>query len=196
MANQHNHTTANTMFPLSQVTVGEHTYGPLHLHFFRDPDEAIHIGRLCSIADDVHILAGGEHPMDRPVTFPLSFYLTDPNDMGSSTRGPVVIGDDVWIGRRVLILSGVTIGQGAVIGAGSVVSRDVPPYAIYAGGRVVRYRFDDATRAAMERLDWGTVDTDTLRQNISMLTSPVDAEFLASPLYRAADRDQRGTHGH
>lgn len=50
-----------------------------------------------------------------------------------SERKPVVIGNDVWIGGRVIILPNVHIGDGAVIGAGSVVTKDVPPYAIVAG---------------------------------------------------------------
>ena len=45
----------------------------------------------------------------------------------------VVIGDDVWIGTRSVILPGVTIGNGAVIGAGSVVTSDVPANAVAAG---------------------------------------------------------------
>ena len=53
---------------------------------------------------------------------------------------PVVIGDNVWIGNRAIILPGVTIGEGAVVGAGSVVTRDVPARTVVAGNpaRVVR----------------------------------------------------------
>jgi len=55
---------------------------------------------------------------------------------------PVTIGDDVWIGARVIILPGVNVGSGCVLGAGTVVSRDVPARAIVVGnpGRLVRYR--------------------------------------------------------
>lgn len=49
----------------------------------------------------------------------------------------VIIGDDVWIGRCVIILPGVHIGKGAVIGAGSVVAKDIPEYAIAVGNPVV-----------------------------------------------------------
>ena len=46
---------------------------------------------------------------------------------------PVRIGNDVWIGTRVIIQPGVTIGDGAVVGSSAVVTRDVPPFTIVAG---------------------------------------------------------------
>lgn len=51
----------------------------------------------------------------------------------SSAPLPVVIGNDVWIGARVIILPGVRIGDGSVIGAGSVVTHDVEPGTVVAG---------------------------------------------------------------
>jgi len=55
---------------------------------------------------------------------------------------PITIGDDVWIGSRVIILPGVEIGTGAVVGAGAVVTRAVEPYAVVAGNpaRVIGHR--------------------------------------------------------
>jgi acetyltransferase-like isoleucine patch superfamily enzyme len=57
----------------------------------------------------------------------------------------ITIGDNVWIGRMVVILPGVTIGKGAIIGAGAVVSKDIPDYAIAVGNpaKVVKYRNQD-----------------------------------------------------
>jgi len=46
---------------------------------------------------------------------------------------PVLIGNDVWLGARVIILPGVRIGDGVVVGSGSVVSKDVQPFIIVAG---------------------------------------------------------------
>ena len=59
-----------------------------------------------------------------------------------STIKPVVIGNDVWIGTRVIIMPGVKIGNGVVIGAGAVVTKDVPDYAIVGGvpAKVIKYR--------------------------------------------------------
>ncbi len=61
-------------------------------------------------------------------------------------RRPVVIGNDVLIGVRVIIMPGVTIGDQAVIGAGSIVTKDVPPRAIVAGNpaKILRYRGEKA----------------------------------------------------
>jgi acetyltransferase-like isoleucine patch superfamily enzyme len=46
---------------------------------------------------------------------------------------PVVIGDDVFVGMRAIVLKGVRIGRGAVVAAGAIVTSDVPPYSIVAG---------------------------------------------------------------
>jgi maltose O-acetyltransferase len=63
---------------------------------------------------------------------------------------PVVIGDDVWIGARAILLPGIRVGSGAVIAAGSVVTRDVPAGAIVGGNpaRVIRMRRPEPTHAA------------------------------------------------
>lgn len=54
----------------------------------------------------------------------------------------IVIEDNVWIGRSVTILGGVTVGEGSVIGANSVVVKDIPPYSIAVGNpaKVVKHR--------------------------------------------------------
>ena len=58
---------------------------------------------------------------------------------------PITIGDDVWIGRRVMLLPGVSIGKGAVIGAGAVVTKDVPEFAVVGGvpAKIIKWRKQD-----------------------------------------------------
>lgn len=57
-------------------------------------------------------------------------------------KKPVAIEKDVWIGANCIILPGVTIGEGAVVAAGSIVTKDVPPFAIYGGipAKLIRER--------------------------------------------------------
>lgn len=61
-------------------------------------------------------------------------------NVGEVASQPVCIGPRAFIGGHCIILKGVTIGEGAVIGAGSVVTRDVPPYEVWAGVPAKRIR--------------------------------------------------------
>jgi acetyltransferase-like isoleucine patch superfamily enzyme len=65
---------------------------------------------------------------------------------GAPDRPRTLIESDVWIGYGAVIRAGVTIGRGAVIAAGSVLTRDVPPYEIWAGvpASKLRDRFSSA----------------------------------------------------
>ncbi len=64
---------------------------------------------------------------------------------GDTETEPVSIGNDVWIGRRAIIMPGVKIGDGCIIGAGAVVTKDVPDYAIVGGvpAKVIKYRKEE-----------------------------------------------------
>jgi acetyltransferase-like isoleucine patch superfamily enzyme len=66
----------------------------------------------------------------------------DTNDSQPLVRGEVIIEDDVWLGTRSVILSGVRIGKGSIIAAGALVNRDIPPYSIVVGvpGKVIKSR--------------------------------------------------------
>jgi acetyltransferase-like isoleucine patch superfamily enzyme len=61
---------------------------------------------------------------------------------GSTQAQPVIIEDDVWIGRNVVIMPGVKLGKSSIIGTGAIVTKDVPQYAIVVGvpAKVIRYR--------------------------------------------------------
>jgi acetyltransferase-like isoleucine patch superfamily enzyme len=140
-----------------EFAVGAWSYGdPLVLSW--GEGTTLRIGKYCSIAKGVVISLGGEHRTDWVTTYPFPAVLTAARGMRGHPRskGDVVIGHDVWIGREAMILSGVTIGDGAVVGARSVVARDIPPYAIVAGNpaRVVRHRFDRETIAALRAIAW------------------------------------------
>ena len=59
------------------------------------------------------------------------------NKQGFEAEKPVYIGDDVWIGGRVIILPGVRVGSHSIIGAGAVVTKDVPEWSVVAGNPAV-----------------------------------------------------------
>lgn len=118
------------------------------------------IGSFCSIAENVAI-GFGEHRLDYVSTSPI--FHEGSNILGRNfsshpraTESRTQIGNDVWIGLNVVILAGVVIGDGAVIGAGSIVTKDVPPYAIWAGtpARQIRKRFDEKMIQALCELRW------------------------------------------
>lgn len=140
--NQHNRSNAVNVFPIEKVKVGNGTYGSLEVYAFGRKKEGLEIGNYCSIAGSVVFILGGEHRMDTISTFPFSRHIFGKIDNpDNATKGKIKVDDDVWIGHGAIILSGVHIGQGAVIGAGSVVAKDVPPYAVYVGNQVKKYRF-------------------------------------------------------
>lgn len=64
-----------------------------------------------------------------------------PNLRPLCSKGPIVIGENVWIGEKVSILGNVRIGRGAIIATGAVVTKDIPEYSIAAGvpAKVVRF---------------------------------------------------------
>ena len=63
------------------------------------------------------------------------------------THKPVIIEDDVWIGRNVFILKGVTIGEGSIVAAATVVTKDVPPFSLAYGNpcrvKEGKYKIED-----------------------------------------------------
>lgn len=165
----------------SRIAVGRFTYGNPQCMLW-DSSERIQIGSFCSIANEVVIFGGGEHRTDWVTTFPLRIAFGEAlagNDGHPASKGTTKIGNDVWIGFRAMVLSGVTIGDGVAIGAGAVVTVDVPPYAIVAGNpaKVVRYRFPANEIQKLLELRWWEWDIDKIKANVSLLCA-TDIEKL------------------
>lgn len=173
-ANTHNSTCVETLFPQELVSVGRCTYGPLRVFSF-DTSSRLQIGSFCSIAPEVTFMLSADHRTDSVSTFPFRVKVMGEALEGVS-RGNISVGDDVWIGYRSVILSGVRIGQGAVIGAGAVVTRDVPPYGVVGGvpARLIRYRFPEAVTNYLMTLDYAKLDEDMLKRHVRDLYLPID----------------------
>ncbi|MGC2062959.1 MAG: hypothetical protein WA610_08265 [Thermodesulfovibrionales bacterium] len=93
---------------------------------------AINIGKRVQIAPNCAF-----YPYDHGTAADISM-MNQP----LTTKGDIVVEDEVWLGFGVIVLDGVRIGKGAVIGAGSVVTRDIPEGAVAVGNpaRVIRMR--------------------------------------------------------
>jgi acetyltransferase-like isoleucine patch superfamily enzyme len=161
--------------------IGEWTYGNPRIHSW-DTKTKLRIGKFCSIAEDVTILLGGEHRTDWVTTFPFNILFEDAADFlgHPATKGDVTIGNDVWIGTRSLILSGVTIGDGAVIAADSLVCKNVEPYSIVGGNPAnhIKFRFEAHVISALREIAWWNWDIDRIKENWPKLLSPDIEEFI------------------
>ena len=107
----------------------------------------ITIGDRCNIGAGTHITSCNEIIIGNNVLTGPNVLITD-NSHGNTIRedmmltpvgrplrskGPVKIGDNVWIGNGACIMPGVTIGSNSIIGANSVVTHDVPSFCVVAG---------------------------------------------------------------
>jgi acetyltransferase-like isoleucine patch superfamily enzyme len=87
-----------------------------------------------------HEVRIGDHALIAPFASIVDDDRHEAEPGSSRAKGPIVLGNNVWLGRNVAVLPGITIGDGSVIGANSVVSRDIPPNCFAAGApaRVIR----------------------------------------------------------
>lgn len=108
----------------------------------------VHVGERCYLwaGNSSGRITLGDHVLLAPEVFiTASNYGTaygTPVMEQAKREADVVVGSDVWLGTRVVVLPGVTIGDGVVVGAGSIVSRSLPAQCIAVGSpaRVVGWR--------------------------------------------------------
>lgn len=107
--------------------------------------ERIRMGRGCHIGEQCFLWGGdttghieiGNHVSFAPGVFVTAsdyqFVAGVPFREQPKRERDVSIGDDVWLGARVVVTAGVSIGEGCIVGAGAVVTRDLPAGSIAAG---------------------------------------------------------------
>jgi len=136
-------------------------------------DHYVEIGNYCSIARDLVLLLSMAHNYKYITTSPSLFY---PHEY----YGDIVIGNDVWIGERVIIKGGVKIEDGAVVGAGSVVTKDVDPYTIVAGNpaKPIKKRFNDGVIEMLLKLRWWDLPFEELKEIINYVGPDNLSEFI------------------
>ena len=138
------------------ISIGDNTHiGPnCKINVYREiegensiNDPIIVIGDNVTITENSFISCANSVLIGDGCLFGVNTFITD-NFHGGNTleelsippdkrklvsKGPVVIGNNVWTGRNVCIMPGVTIGDGAIIGANAVVTHDIPSCSIAVG---------------------------------------------------------------
>ena len=115
-----------TFLGSTKLTMGEGS--GMNYGCFLDLGADVTIGKNCNFGYQVMII-NSTHEIG-----------SGANRIGADMSKPVIIGDGVWLGARVIVLPGVTIGSGCVVAVGAVVSRDLAPNGFYAGSPARRVR--------------------------------------------------------
>ena len=161
--------------------VGDYSYASAHAepedwamhlapYLYPGCPEMLRIGRFCQIADGVRfITASANHRRDGVSTYPFAIFDGMDPARPSLPQGPrpdTIIGHDVWIGTRAMIMPGAEIGSGSIIGAGAVVGGQIPPYSIVTGnpGRA-RPRFSEDETMRLLECAWWDWDIDRIVAN-------------------------------
>lgn len=166
------------------ITTGKHTYGSPSV--WNDISNAnLYIGNFCSISQNVKIILGGNHRTDWVTTYPFghvnSHLFNNFNGVGHpSTKGDVIIGNDVWIGEGSKIMSGVTIGDGAVIANNSHVVKNVEPYSIVGGNpaKHIKYRFTPVQIEQLLQIKWWNWDDQKINDFTPLLCNSNIDNFI------------------
>jgi virginiamycin A acetyltransferase len=125
----------------------------------------IEIGKYSTIARHSSLQANN-HSIDTP-SLQNRIYTEIMGVDSPRIESEVLVGNDVWIGTRVVVLPGVEIGDGAVIGAGSIVTDNVEPYSVYAGmpSERIKWRFDEEIRELLLEIEWWDWSEEKIRSN-------------------------------
>ena len=172
----------------SNIIVGDYTYyddfDDVHnfeknvkYHFDFTGDKLI-IGKFCMIASGASFIMNGANHMTSSISaYPFAIFGNGWEGAMESRsypyKGDTCIGNDVWIGHKATIMSGVTIGHGAIIAAHAVVAKDVEPYTIVGGNpaKVIKKRFSDEKIQKLLDAKWWNWDIDKITKHVYQLTN-------------------------
>jgi acetyltransferase-like isoleucine patch superfamily enzyme len=157
------------------------TYFDRNVNIISWSDEyKIHVGKYCSIGRDCNFFLHANHRSDWITT---SSQLWGPvtneiaklhMEMGHpSCKGDITIGNDVWIGAKSTIMSGVKIGHGAVVAAGALVTKDVEPYSVVGGNpaKHLKYRFEEQQIKDLLDIAWWDWEESKIKEEAMILWS-------------------------
>jgi len=183
-----------------QTKCGKYSYGPLTNHYLVEE-----VGAFCSFAEGTDVLQN--HAIDYITTHPMVFHDKGINPAlpdyytnrvgckwhidGVSPKGIVKnlkkihIGNDVWLGKNVVITNAARIGNGVIAGASAVITKDVPDYAVVGGvpARIIKFRYSPEQIDALNKIAWWNWSDDEIRQRFDDFFIPIE-DFIEKYLIR------------
>ena len=174
-----------------KTEVGKYSYGPLCDHWLVES-----VGAFCCFGPETEVVGNhamnyiSMHPFlydgidkENGCIKGEEWYLIDKEDEkrvllapsyfpGVNPRGKrdrfrrITIGNDVWLGRRVIVTNGSNIGNGVIAGAGAVITKNVPDYAVVGGvpARIIRYRYTPEQIKALNQIAWWDWPDEKIRE--------------------------------
>ena len=160
---------------------GKYSYGPLCDHCLVES-----VGAFCSFAEGTDVVPN--HAIDYLSTHPFLYleetadriytnkwnewkghpsYFADITPKGKSYKlKKITIGNDVWLGKNVLITNSANIGNGVIAGAGAVITKNVPDYAVVVGvpARIIRFRYTKEEIEALNEIAWWNWSDEKIRE--------------------------------
>lgn len=118
-----------------EVSIGDRVY--IGTRTVLQAKESIRVGNDVIISDNALLTDNNNHPTSpemRIIMTACEDYMHDELWTWKYAESkPIVIEDNVWIGRNAVVMKGVTVGRGSIVALGAVVTHDVPPYTVVAG---------------------------------------------------------------
>lgn len=152
-----------------KTNCGKYSYGPLCDHWLVES-----VGAFCSFALGTDVVVN--HPISFISTAPFLYFCNKDNSLYAEymaykhndwymdgvsplhgvKMSRIKIGNDVWLGKNVIITNYANIADGAIVGAGAVVTKDIPAYAMAVGvpAKIIKYRYKADEIEAMEKISW------------------------------------------
>lgn len=93
---------------------------------------------------------------------------------GFQEQAQITIGNNVWIGQKVIVMDGVTIGDNSIVATGAIVTKDVPPFSIVGGvpAKVIKTMFNEEIRARLQEIQWWNLPDEEITKVIDLFHIP------------------------
>lgn len=146
--------------------IGRYSYGPLAAPNFK----VAKVGSFCSFAEGCDAVWNHQLTMVTNHDFiyenVICKEINNQKYCYADFNKRFHIGNDVWLGRNVILTNGCTIGNGVRVAAGAVVTKDLPDYCIAAGvpARIIGYRFNEEQIKKLNKIEWWNWEIEKIKE--------------------------------